>query len=281
MKTGSLIRQTVNKGACIIVMLAVFCGISSAQYGSSPSPPVQLQAQPVPKNLLKLEELNALDAKFHKDLDTAQEAFDGEKFTEAEQGFSQLSTEIEGTLKRIATATLTKGVLEIDGVRKPATVENETAWFSRTLEKAKQKKSASSVMRSVSDVQKQANDLLSAGKYPEDVDAYRKSAQLLETNRAQLDEATFQFFLKRAANGEVQANASYWGKEFQRLKDTYNKSTDDKLATEEVRRIIQSVADEIAAKGYLDATKNPEMPEDARSLFHTLADAAHQYLDQK
>jgi len=44
------------------------------------------------------------------------------------------------------------------------------------------------------DTQKEAMALLTAGKYPDDLDAYRKSAQASTDNRSKLDDATFQFF---------------------------------------------------------------------------------------
>ena len=102
------------------------------------TPPEQPQSkQSQAKNLLTLEELNTLDAKFHKELDAAQEASDGEKFGDAEQGFVQLMQEIEVALNRIAVSTFPRNsFMEIDGVKKPATVQTETEWFTRTLNKA-------------------------------------------------------------------------------------------------------------------------------------------------
>jgi hypothetical protein len=50
------------------------------------------------------------------------------------------------------------------------------------------------------------------------------------------------------------------------------------MSPEEIRGTIQSVADEIVKEGYADPSKYPDMPDDARVLFHNLLDAANQYL---
>jgi hypothetical protein len=63
---------------------------------------------PQPKNLMTLEELNSPDAKFHKEPDVAQDAFDREMLAMRKQGFAQLTQEIDDTIKRIAVATFPK-----------------------------------------------------------------------------------------------------------------------------------------------------------------------------
>jgi hypothetical protein len=236
--------------------------------------------EPPPKNLLTLAELNTLDAKFHKELDATQEAFDREIFGDAEQGFAQLSKEVEDLIARIAVSTLPKNsFLEIDGVKKPVTVQTETEWFTRIQDKAKRGKNAAGILRNVSDMQKQGMELLSAGKYPEDLEAYRKSLQALTENRSQVDDSTFQFFSARSENGLKQSGADYWGAKFGGLRDKYNRTTEEpKMSPEEIRGTIKAVADEIATQGYTDPAKFPDMPEDARALFRTLLSAASQYV---
>lgn len=275
--------------ASIFTILLALPGVSSAQVRAGSSltgPQVQTESQQTetqqsqPKNLVTLAELNELDAKFHKEMDAAQEAFDREAFGDAENGFSQLAQETEATIKRISVATLPKNsFLEIDGVRKPATIQAETEWFTRTLNKAQQKKNAAGILRKATDIQKQAAELLSAGKYPEDRDAYRKSADLLAENRSQIDDQVFQFFSARSENGRRLSITTFWAKQFRALQDRYNRTTEDaKMSTEEIHRTIKSVADEIVSEGYADTSKYPDMPDDARALFHNLLDAANQYL---
>ena len=138
------------------------------------------------------------------------------------------------------------------------------------------------ILRAATDIQKQAMDLLSAGKYPEDRDAYRKSAEFLVENRAQLDDPTFQFYSTRAENGQKQSITDFWGKAFRRLRDKYNRTTEDaKMSPDEIRGTIQSVAEEIIREGYTDPAKHPDMPEDARALFLTLLTTANQYIGSK
>jgi cytochrome c556 len=271
--------------APILAILVGFAGISHAQI-AMPNlgrnvPTEQPQPKgPPPKNLMKLEELNSLDAKFHKELDAAQDAFDREAFSDAEQGFAQLTQEIDDTIKRIAVATFPKNAsFEIDGVKKPVNVQTETELFTRTLDKAKRKKDAAGILRNVADTQKQAMALLVAGKYPDDLDAYRKSTKALTENRSQLDDSTFEFFSSRSENGQKQSSAEYWGVKFRALRDKYNRTTEEpKMPQEEIRATIKAVADEIATQGYMDAAKFPDMPDDARALFGTLLSAAKQYL---
>ncbi len=244
--------------------------------GSPTEAPRHAQA---PKNLLTLEELNTLDAKFHKEMDVAQEFFDREKFADAQKGFADVAAEIDDTLKRIAVSTLPKnGTMEIDGVKKPATVQNETEWFGRTRDKVKRKQDQSGILANVTDLQKQAQDLLIAGKYPDDLQMYQRAADALAANHAQLDDEAFQFFAARSENGLKQASTAYWAKEFRRLQDKYNKTTEGNMAPDEVRKTIQSVADEIVSQNYLDPAKYPRMPDDARGLIRQLLDAAKQYL---
>jgi hypothetical protein len=249
-------------------------------------PPVQTESeqtrtdQPQPKNVLTIAEINELDVGFHKKMDAAQEAFEHEKFGDAEDGFSQLVQDVQGAIKRISVATLQKNTfIEIDGVKKPATMQTETEWFTRTLNKAQQKKNAAGVLRKVTEIQKQAADLLSAGKYPEDRDAYQKSTDLLTASRSQIDDGEFQFYSARSENGRSVSVTTYWAKQFRALRDKYNKTTDDpRMSPEEIHRTIKSVADEITREGYADPMKHPDMPDDARVLFHNLLDAANQYL---
>ena len=270
----------------ILAILFGFAGISRAQSlipnaGKSSTPFEQSQSNgPQPKNLLTLAELNALDAKFHKDLDAAQDAFDREAFGDAEQGFAQLTQEIEDTIKKIAVSTMPKNsFFEIDGVKKPVTVQTETELFTRTLDKAKHRKDAAAILGNVSDTQKQAMALLTAGKYPDDLDTYRKSLQALTENRSKLDDSTFQFYSARAENGQKQSSADYWGAKFRALRDKYNRTTEEpRMSQEEIRGTIKAVADEIATQGYTDAAKFPDMPDDARALFGTLLSTAKQYL---
>jgi hypothetical protein len=81
-------------------------------------------------------------------------------------------------------------------------------------------------------------------------------------------------------NAQSESVTTYWSDEFGRLRDRYNKSTDDKLTPSQVRDIIQGVMKEIDDKGYLDPAKHPDMPDDAHNLFQTLADAGNKYLSQ-
>lgn len=286
-------RRACATGVAVGWSLLLACsGVSRAQVRAGEpltGPEVQTESeqtrrqQSQPKNLLTLDELNKLDAGFHKEMDAAQEAFDREAFGDAEGEFSRLAQETEAAIKRISASTLQKnGFLEIDGVRKPATIQTETEWFTRTLNQAQQKKNAAGILRKVTDIQKQAADLLSAGKYPEDRDAYQKSADLLAENRSQIDGDEFQFIAARSENGRMQSVTTFWAKQFGALRDRYNRTTEDtKMSPEEIRKTIQSVADEIVSEGYADPLKHPDMPGDARVLFHNLLDAANQYLGSR
>jgi hypothetical protein len=259
-------RHAYSTGVAMgLSILLAFSGVSRAQ---------------VRANLLTLAELTELDAGFHKEMDAAQEAFDREAFGDAEGEFSQLAQEIEATIKRISVSTPPKNsFLEIDGVKQPVTIQTETEWFTRTLNSAQQKKNAAGILRKVTDIQKQAADLLSAGKYPEDCDAYQESADLLAENRSQIDDGEFKFFAARSENGRRQSVTTFWAKQFGALRDRYNRTTEDsKMSPEEIRQTIRSVADEIVSQGYADPLKHPDMPDDARALFHNLLGAANQYL---
>ena len=194
-------RSTGRLAAPILAMLFAFPRISHGQSAipnmGPPSTPLgQSQSKgSQPKNVMTLEELNSLDAKFHKEMDVAQDAFDRESFSDAEQGFAQLTQEIDDTIKRIAVSTFPKNAsFEVDGVKKPVNVQTETELFTRTLDKAKRRKDAAGILRNVADMQKQAMALLTAGKYPDDLDAYRKSLKALIESRSQLDDSTFEFF---------------------------------------------------------------------------------------
>jgi hypothetical protein len=163
-----------SSGRLAIAMLAILygcAGISPAQslipnmgHPSTPfdqSPPKQA----APKNLLPLAELNALDLKFHQELDAAQDAFDRESFSDAERGLAQLTGEIEDTIKKIAVSTLPKnGFLEVDGVKKPATAETETEWFTRILDKARNRKDAAGILRNVAGHPEGGNGAADCGK---------------------------------------------------------------------------------------------------------------------
>jgi hypothetical protein len=196
---GPGLRRTV--ALTILLSLSAALSLAQVRAGSSltgPQPQTeseQTRTQQVqPKNLLTMDELTALDSKFHKEMDVAQDAFDREKFADAETAFSQLAQDTEDAIKRISVSTLAKNTfIEVDGVKKPATIQAETEWFARTLNKAQQKKNVAGILRGVTDMQKQAADLLSAGKYPEDRDAYRKSADLLAANRSQIETVSFSF----------------------------------------------------------------------------------------
>jgi hypothetical protein len=243
------------------------------------STPADLPRTKQPANQMTLAELTAADTKFRRELGDAKDAFDGEQFVNAEQRFGQTATEIDEYIKRIAAATMPKGSIETDGVVTPVTVETETASFTRMLEKARRGKDAASAMQPVADLQKRAVDLLIGKQYPEALDEYKKSAEALDAVRARIDDATFQLFLTRAGNGEKASSTGYWSKEFGRLRDQYNRTTEEpKMSPEQIRRTIQSVADEIVSKSYTDPAKHPDMPDDARALFHNLLDAANQYL---
>jgi hypothetical protein len=233
------------------------------------------------KNLISMAELNTLDQKFHKELDAAQEAEDREKFAEAARQFAQLSDEVDALLKRVAVATFPKNsTIEFDGVTKPVTTAVETEWFSRTLDKAEKGKAEADILNNVAGMQEQAQQLLQAKKYPDDVEMYKKAAAVLGENKSKIRDENYKFVLARLVNGEKEAVTTYWGDEFGRLRDRYNKSTDDKLTPAQVRDIIQGVMKEINDNGYLDPAKHPDMPEDARNLFRTLADAGNKYLSQ-
>jgi hypothetical protein len=132
----------------------------------------------------------------------------------------------------------------------------------------------------VTGIQSQADDLLKAKKYPDDIETYKKAAVVLGENKTKIRDENYKFFLAHSVNGEKEAVTTYWGDEFGRLRDQYNKSTDDKLAPAQQREIIQGVVKEINDKGYLDPAKHPDMPADARNLFQTLADAGNKYLSQ-
>jgi len=242
---------------------------------------VSRSKEKAPQNLIQMDELNTLDQKFHKELDAAQEAEDREKFADAEQQFGQLSEEVDALLKRIAVASFPKNsTIEFEGVKRPVTAAVEAEWFSRTRDKAEKGKAESGVLNNVAGLQKQADDLLKAKKYPDDLEMYKKAAAALGENKERVRDENYKFVLARLVNGQKQAVTTYFADEFGRLRDRYNKSTDDKLTPEQVKEIIQGVVTEINDKGYLDSAKHPDMPEDARNLFRTLADAGNKYLAQ-
>jgi hypothetical protein len=243
--------------------------------------PILLAGQPDTNHLINLDELNTLDQKFHKEMDAAQDAMDHDRFAEAEQQFGQLSDEVDALLKRLAVASFPKNSkLVVNGEEKPVTVQVETDYFSGTRDKAEKRKAEAAALNNVTGIQKQADELLKAKKYPDDLEMYKKAADALGENKAKIRDENYKFVLAGLVNGQKQAVTDYWGDEFRRLRDQYNKSTDDKLAPAEVREIIQGVMKEINGKGYLDPAQHPEMPEDARNLFRTLADAGNKYLSQ-
>lgn len=233
------------------------------------------------KNLMNLDELNTLDRKFRQELDTAQQAEDGEKFADAAQQFGQVSGEVDALLKRLAVASFPKNSkMTVNGEEKPVTPQLEMDYFGRTRDKADAGKAEAVTLNTVAGIQKQADDLLQAKKYPDDLDMYKKATDALGENKTKIRDDSYKFFLARLVNGQKEAVTSYWSGEFGRLRDQYNKSTDDKLTPAQVRDIIQGVMKEINDKGYLDPAKHPDMPQDARNLFQTLADAGNKYLSQ-
>lgn len=269
-----------------VLLLPALAGAQISSGGQLAGPHLETESEQTAgqkspgKNVLPLAELDALDAKYHKELDAAQEAFDREAFGEAEGAFARLAQETEETIRRISAATLPKNsFIQVDGVRKPATIENETEWFTRTLNKALQRKNAAGILANVTGIQKQADDLLAAGKYPEDRDAFLKAADVLSQNRAQLDDQSFQYYSARSENGRRESVTTYWATQFRALRDRYNSTTEaGKMSPEEIHQTIQSVAAEIVKQGYVDAAKHPDMPADARALFQNLLDAANAYL---
>jgi hypothetical protein len=150
-----------------------------------------------------------------------KDAFDREAFSDAEQGYAQLIQKIDDAIKKIAVSTLPKNsFIEVDGVKKPATIQKRPNGTG-TLDKVKRKKDAASLLRNVNDVQKQAMDLLTAGKYPGDLDTYRKSLRVLTENRAKLDDATFQFYSARSKNAQKESVTEYWRAKFRALRNKY------------------------------------------------------------
>jgi hypothetical protein len=275
---------TTSKAGKLLCALALFPLLLPAQLDTDRTAGGGLVSQPrekAAKNLISMDELNTLDKKLHQELDAAQAAEDSDKFADAGQQFSQLADEVDAELKRIAVASFPKNaMIEFDGVKRPVTTAVETEWFSRTRDKAQKGKDEAAVLNNVSGIQKQADDLLQAKKYPDDLETYKKAADVLGASKTKVRDDTYKFFLARSVNGERQAVTTYWSDEFGRLRDQYNKSTDDKLAPAQVREIIQGVMKEINDKGYLDPAKHPDMPQDARGLFQTLADAGNKYLSQ-
>src|SRR3569833_239253 len=202
------------------------------------------------KNLMNLEELNTLDRKFHQELDAAQASEDGEKFADAEQKFGQLSDEVDALLKRIAVASFPKNSkMTVNGEEKPVTPQLEMDYFTRARDKADAGKAEAAALNSVAGIQKQADDLLQAKKYPDDLEMYKKAADALGENKTKIRDDTYKYFLARLVNGKKEAVTSYWSAEFGRLRDQYNKSTDDMLTPAQVREIIQGVLKDINDKG--------------------------------
>ncbi len=284
MNSGS---NCARAASLVFILLALPC-ISRAQVHAGDTltgPPVKNQPrqaapdEPQPKGVLTIAEITELDAGFHKIMDGAQNAFDHEKFADALEGFSQVEQDIQNAIKRISISTPPKNTfIVIDGDRKPATIQAEIDWFTRTLNTAQRKKAAAGILQKVTGIQNQAADLLSAGKYPEDRDAYQKSTDLLEASRSQIADSEFQFYSARSENGRQVSVTTYWASQFRVLRDRYNRTTDGKMSPEEIHATIQSVADEISKEGYTDPMKHLDMPDDARTLFHNLLNAANQYL---
>jgi len=273
-----------RKAGKLVCALALFPLLLPAQLDTDRTAGGGLVSQPKEKpakNLMNLEELNTLDQKFHKELDAAQQAEDREQYADAGQQFGQLSDEVDALLKRIAVASFPKNSkMRVNGEEKPVSTQAEMDYFSGTRDKAEKGKAEAAALNNASGIQKQADDLLKAKKYPDDLETYKKAAEVLGENKTKIRDDTYKYFLARLVNGQKEAVTSYWSDEFGRLRDQYNKSTDDKLAPAQVREIIQGVMKEINDKGYLDPAKHPDMPEDARNLFRTLADAGNKYLSQ-
>ena len=268
----------------LVCALALFPLLLTAQLDTDRTAGGGLVSQPKEKpakNLMNLDELNTLDRKFRQEMDAAQAAIDSDKFAEAEQQFGQISDEVDALLKRIAVASFPKNSkMVVNGEEKPVTTQVEMDYFGGTRDKAEKRKAEAAALNKVAGIQKQADDLLKAKKYPDDLEMYKKAADALGENKTKIPDDTYRYFLAGLVNGEKEAVTGYWSDEFGRLRDQYNKSTDDKLAPAQVRDIIQGVMKEINDKGYLDAAKHPDMPEDARNLFRTLADAGNKYLSQ-
>ncbi|HVW11178.1 MAG TPA: hypothetical protein VHC90_21480 [Bryobacteraceae bacterium] len=96
--------------------------------------------------------------------------------------------------------------------------------------------------------------------------------------------ATFPKNSKMKVNGvetpvTIQAESDWFGRTREKAEQGKAESG-DKLAPAQVREIIQAVVKEMNDKGYLDPAKYPDMPDDARSLFRTLSEAANKYLSQ-
>jgi hypothetical protein len=232
------------------------------------------------KDALTADDLEDFDRKFRVDLDFAQAESGREKFREAEAKFDIVIQETESFIQRLANATLPKnGFIVMNGLKTPMTVDTETALFQRTLTKAQNGKLQAEALRNVVDIETQAADLLNAGKYLDARDSYQKAKDALALNRAKIDDSTFQVYQERAEIGQRESITTLWGNEYGRLRDKYNRTTEDgKMSPEEIRRTIESVAEEISTKGYTDPSKHPDMPSDARDLFRHLLDVANQFL---
>ncbi len=232
------------------------------------------------KPMISVNELGTLDVKFHNEMDAADANVEGQKFADADHGLTQLISEIDDLLQRIQTTPIQKGSFQVDGVSKPTTPENETAYFKSIKDKAVSRKAVESILAPISDQEKHATDLLISGKNLEARDGFHKASTELAANKTRIPEAAYQEYLARSISGQQAAVTSYWSAEFDRLKKTYNASTDPGLSPEQVHATVKAVADEIAQKGYLDPAKTPDMPADARALFKNLLDTANQYLHQ-
>ncbi len=243
----------------------------------TPAPPAAQTSKS--KATISLDELNGLDAKYHRDLDVAQAESDGAKFVDAQTHFAQLAAAIEATNQRIASSVLPKGSIQIDGQTRPVSAQTETELFTRILDKAQRGEKQAAVLAKVAEIQTQASDFLTSHQYMESRDAWQKAKQALAAERQQIDDATYLYFLAKCENGVKVSITSYWSAEYARLRDKYNRTTDEgKMSPDEVYRTIKSVADEITAQAYTEAGKHPDMPEDARALFTSLLATANQYL---
>jgi hypothetical protein len=264
-----------------LTIVAILAGLPGTLPGSRALAQSQSRAKQAPqKDVLTADDLHDSDQKFRVDLDVAQGDSAREKFREAQDHFALVIEETESFIKRIANASLPQnGFILMNGARIPMTVETETELFQGILTKARNGKLQAAALQNVADIQTQAADLLSAGKYPDARDTWQKAKDALALNRSQIDDSTFQFFQARADNGQRESITMLWANEYRRLRDKYNRTTeDDKMSPEEIRGTIQSVAEEISSRGYTDPLKHPDMPADARDLFRKLLDVANQYL---
>lgn len=279
------LRETLARAVTLAVALSAAVPVASwAQAGPNPvpppSPPAAAPSGKSHKSVITVQEIVALDARFQKELDATKDPFDREAFAEVQQKLTSLGDEIEGTLKRLTTATIPKSNdrLDIDGVMKPATVQNTMDFFYATLVKARRGAEAAGILQNVLAMQKQARDLLDAQKFTEAAEIYRKSAAVLTDGRAKLERSSFQYYSTRADNGQKECNAGYWNKTLGDIQNRYQAAEAAGTPPAEARRAAQAVADEIVRQDYTNPAKYPQMPDDTRVTFRKLLDTANQFL---